>query len=202
MRSQAAASGPVRRRRDAGQDTGNRTGYGRGARSSICQPVRSASCAQAGTNWPGRSQSAPSPHTPYEEDCEGGVTATYELIDDATMQVVNLCDRASGDEQGVVGEAQVVGGNFNTFDVEFGEDSSASGVNYVVAAVGEEEDGQYPWAAVYSPEGNTGWILAREPELSEEDTQEAEASLSEVGVDLSQLSDTDQPPQTYHPSTE
>ncbi len=139
--------------------------------------------------------------TPYEQDCDGGVTATYTLIDDATMEVVNRCDReAGGDEQGVVGEAEVVNGNFNTFSVEFGEESGAPGVNYVVAAVGEAEGGQYPWAAVYSPDGNTGWILAREIELSEEERGAAEEALGEVGVDLSQLSNTAQPPQTYDPA--
>ncbi|MDF2799787.1 MAG: hypothetical protein K0R85_2531 [Devosia sp.] len=140
--------------------------------------------------------------TPYQEDCEGGVTATYNLLDETSVEVINRCDRASGDEQGVVGTAEVVNGNFNTFSVEFGEDSGAPGVNYVVAAVGEEEDGQYPWAAVYSPDGNTGWILAREPELGADDREEAEAALSEVGVDLAQLSDTAQPPQSYDPAAE
>jgi apolipoprotein D and lipocalin family protein len=141
--------------------------------------------------------------TPYQEDCQGGVTATYELLDAASMQVINRCDRADGDnEQGVVGEAEVVNGNFNTFSVEFGEDSGNPGVNYVVAAVGEEEGGHYPWAAVYSPEGNTGWILARDPELSAEDRQEAEAALKEVGVNLDELSDTAQPPQSYDPDAQ
>src|SRR5690554_4009194 len=90
--------------------------------------------------------------TPYQEDCEGGVTATYNLIDDATMEVINRCDRASGDPEGVVGEAEVVDGNFNTFSVEFGQDTGAPGINYIVAAVGDEEAEQYPWAAVYSPD--------------------------------------------------
>ena len=34
--------------------------------------------------------------TPYEADCQGGVTATYTLLDATTMQVINRCDRASG----------------------------------------------------------------------------------------------------------
>ena len=140
--------------------------------------------------------------TPYQEDCEGGVTATYNLIDDATVEVINRCDRASGDEQGVVGEAEVVDGNFNTFSVEFGDESGAPGVNYVVAAVGDEAEGEYPWSAVYSPDGNTGWILAREPDLSEEERQEAENALSEMGVDLSELSNTSQPPETYDPQAD
>lgn len=140
--------------------------------------------------------------TPYQEDCEGGVTASYQLIDDATVEVVNRCDRAAGDGQGVVGTAEVVNGNFNTFEVKFGEDSGAPGVNYVVAAVGEEKGDQYPWAAVYSPDGNTGWILARDTEISEEDRQQAEAALREVGVNLSALTDTRQPPETYDPTAE
>lgn len=138
--------------------------------------------------------------TPYEQGCMGGVTATYSLIDDTTVEVVNRCDRESGNEQDVVGQAEVVDGNFNTFSVQFGQESGAPGINYVVAAVGEEEDGQYQWAAVHSPDGNTGWILSREPNLAEEQRAEAEAALSELGVDLAQLSDTEQPPQTYDPA--
>jgi apolipoprotein D and lipocalin family protein len=139
---------------------------------------------------------------PYENDCEGGVTATYTLVDDSTVEVVNRCDRASGDEQGVTGQAEVVNNNFNTLEVQFGGESGAPGINYVVAAVGEEQDGEYPWAAVHSPEGNTGWILSREPEISQDDRNAAEAALEEVGVDLSQLSDTDQPPQSYDPASD
>ena len=69
-----------------------------------------------------------------------------------------------------------------------------------MAAVGDQEGGEYPWAAVYSPDGNTGWILAREPELGEDARQEAKVSLKEVGVDLNQLSETAQPPQIYDPT--
>ena len=102
----------------------------------------------------------------------------------------------------MIGEAEVANNNFNTFDVDFGADSGAPGVNYVVAAVGDDEAGQYPWAAVYSPQGNTGWILARDPELPQTDRQEAEAALREVGVDLTVLADTAQPPKTYDPKVQ
>lgn len=138
--------------------------------------------------------------TPYEADCEGGVTARYTIIDETTIGVENRCDRASGEPQGVVGEADVVDGNFNTFSVEFGEDSGAPGINYVVAAVGEAENGQYPWAAVHSPDDDTGWILSRTLELSEADRRLAEEALETVGVDLAELTDTPQPPQSYDPA--
>jgi apolipoprotein D and lipocalin family protein len=139
--------------------------------------------------------------TPYRQDCDGGVTATYTLLDETTIEVRNRCDRRGGDEEGVVGIAEVVNGNFNTFSVEFGG-AEAEAINYVVAAVGEEAGGQYPWAAVYSPDGNSGWILARQSELSEQDREDARSALDEVGVDLSTLADTSQPPRTYDPEAD
>lgn len=140
--------------------------------------------------------------TPYEQQCQGGVTATYSLIDDTTVEVKNRCDQPSDETQSIVGTADVVNGNFNTFSVELDQTSGAPGINYVVTAVGDEEDGKYPWAAVHSPDGNTGWILARDPNIDVDTRKEAEAALKEVGVDLSQLSDTQQPPQSYDPSAE
>src|SRR5690606_32906099 len=82
---------------------------------------------------------------PFQEQCEGGVTASYELVGETVMQVVNRCDLANGEVQGVSGEAEVAGGNFNTFSVELGQSSGGQGINYVVAAVGEVEADRYPW---------------------------------------------------------
>jgi len=66
-----------------------------------------------------------------------------------------------------------------------------------VAAASDIEDGKYQWAAVHSPEGPIGWILARSPEIDAETRQQAEAALEKAGVDVTQLSGTAQPPQTY-----
>lgn len=136
---------------------------------------------------------------PFQEMCAGGVTATYELIDEATVKVTNRCDAEGGETQGITGEAEVVNNNFNTLNVEFAIGEESQGVNYVVAAAGDIEDGQYQWAAVQSPEGPIGWILAREPQIDAETRQQAEAALAETGIDVSQLTDTAQPPQSYQP---
>ncbi len=137
---------------------------------------------------------------PFQEQCEGGVTAAYALTSETVMQVVNRCDVADGEVQSVAGEAEVQDGNFNTFDVQLGESPDDDGINYLVAAVGPVEEGAYSWAAVVSPDDNIGWILSRSPDLEAEDRDEAEASLEEAGVDVSQLSDTAQPPQNYDPA--
>lgn len=136
---------------------------------------------------------------PFQQRCDGGVTAQYSLIDDTTMEVVNRCDATGGETQSVRGEADVVDDNFNTFSVELG-DEGAHGINYVVAAASAVEDGQYQWAAVYSPDERIGWILSRSTDLDEEDRDRARSALEEAGVDVSELSDTPQPPKTYEHS--
>jgi apolipoprotein D and lipocalin family protein len=138
---------------------------------------------------------------PFQQQCTGGVTATYTLRSDSEVGVENRCDLASGETESATGSADVVDGNFNTFAVEI-EDSDAPGINYVVAAVGEPVEGQYSWAAVHSPDGDTGWILARDPDLPDDARADAEAALEDLGVDIAQLSDTAQPPQTYDPAAD
>lgn len=134
---------------------------------------------------------------PFQERCAGGVTADYTLIDDTTMQVVNRCDLPDGETQSVRGEAEVIDGNFNTFAVDLGDTDDAEGINYVVAAASDVQDGRYQWAAVYGPDDGIGWILSRSAEIETAAREQAEAALQEAGVDLAQLSDTPQPPETY-----
>ena len=136
---------------------------------------------------------------PFQDKCDGGVTATYNLVDTTTMQVVNRCDLPDGETQEVTGQAQVVDGNFNTFSVQIGDAQATPGINYVVAAASDVTDGSYQWAAVHAPDENIGWILSRSPELEAEAREKAETALQEAGVDVSQLSDTPQPPDTYQP---
>lgn len=137
---------------------------------------------------------------PFQEQCDGGVTAHYELLDAATMRVVNRCDLADGETQRVSGEAVVLDGNFNTFDVELTDENDAPGINYVIAAASDMEGGQYQWAAVFSPDDRIGWILSRTAELDTDAREDAEAALETAGVDISTLSDTAQPPETYEPT--
>jgi apolipoprotein D and lipocalin family protein len=139
--------------------------------------------------------------TPFQQQCAGGVTASYELADEDTVRVLNRCDLADGGTEGIEGSAEVADGNFNTFSVTFPQSPEAPGVNYVVAAVGEPEDGRYHWAAVHSPEAGLGWILSRDPDLDAAARQEAEDALAAAGLDPAALQDTPQPPETYDPAS-
>ncbi|WP_229582601.1 lipocalin family protein [Paracoccus sp. S-4012] len=136
---------------------------------------------------------------PFQAMCTGGTTALYELVDDETLRVLNRCDTAEGSAE-VEGTAEVVGGNLNTFNVQFPQSPDDQGVNYVIVAVGEPAGGAYPWAAVHSPEGGYAWILSRTPELDAAEREAAEAALAGAGADVSALKDTAQPPKNYDPA--
>lgn len=137
--------------------------------------------------------------TASEDQCAGGVTATYEMATPESVTVTNRCDSKSGEQQRVIGVAQVMNGNFNTFDVMFEGAVPSPGVNYVVAAASDIEEGLYQWAAVQSPEEGLGWILSRNPVIAPEARKAAEVALDEAGVDVGQMADTAQPPQSYWP---
>jgi apolipoprotein D and lipocalin family protein len=140
--------------------------------------------------------------TPYQEQCEGGVTALYELIAGDEVRVVNRCDTAGGEVSRVEGTAEEVGDGFRRFEVQIGPSPDDDRVNYVVEAVGPVEDGRHAWAAVSDGDGGTGWILAARPELDDAARDEARAALEDAGVDVGQLQDTSQPPENYDPDAD
>ncbi len=136
---------------------------------------------------------------PFQDRCDGGVTASYELNDDGTVGVTNRCDLPDGTVNSVEGTAEVVGDGFRRLNVDFPESPDEAGANYVVEAVGPIEDGRYAWAVVRGPGEGYGWILARSPDLSGEARDEAEAAMQESGLDTARLTDTPQPRQNYEP---
>jgi apolipoprotein D and lipocalin family protein len=136
---------------------------------------------------------------PFQEQCEGGVTALYEQIDAQTLRVLNRCDLPGGAVSSVEGLAEEVGDDFRRFEVSFDGAPEGEEVNYVVEAVGPVEEGRYAWAAVSDGDGDIGWILAPRPELAQDMRREARAALEEAGVDPQRLSETRQPPRNYDP---
>jgi apolipoprotein D and lipocalin family protein len=119
---------------------------------------------------------------PFQEQCEGGVTALYEQIDAQTVRVLNRCDLPGEDVSSVEGLAEEVGDNFRRFEVSFDGAPEGEEANYVVEAVGPVEDGRYAWAAVSDGDGGIGWILAPLPELAEDMRREARAALEKAAA--------------------
>jgi apolipoprotein D and lipocalin family protein len=136
---------------------------------------------------------------PFQEQCAGGVTALYEIIDETSLRVVNRCDLGNGEVASIEGTAQVLNERFNALEVDFPATPSEPGVNYLIEAVGPIENGRYAWAAVRSPDDDHGWILARSSELDEDARREAEQALEAADLDITRLTPTDQPPQAYDP---
>jgi apolipoprotein D and lipocalin family protein len=138
--------------------------------------------------------------TPFQEQCEGGVTALYEQIDAVTVSVVNRCDLPGGEISSVAGRAEEVGDSFRRFEVSFDGVPDGEEVNYVIEAVGPVENGRYAWAAISDGAGGTGWILSPRLDLDEMAREEATAALEAADVATQQLSVTPQPPRNYDPS--
>ncbi len=134
---------------------------------------------------------------PFQDQCDGGVTASYVIEDDGAIGVVNRCDLPDGTVNSVEGTAETVGDGFRRLKVDFPQSPEEEGANYVIEAVGPKEGDQYAWAVVRGPGEGFGWILARSPDVSEEVRAEAEAAMQAAGLDPARLSDTAQPPQNY-----
>jgi apolipoprotein D and lipocalin family protein len=138
---------------------------------------------------------------PFQAQCDGGVTARYD-IDDDTIRVLNRCDTAAGAPSSIEGTAEAVGEGIARLSVSFPGAPDDAGVDYRVVGLGPEEDGRYAWAAVVGGDREIGWVLARDTELDQSAREEAEAALEAAGIDRAALSDTPQPPQTYDPEAD
>lgn len=141
---------------------------------------------------------------PFEQNCDGGVTARYALADADTVSVLNRCDQPGGEVSRIEGSAEVLDESFTRLSVDFPQSPEDEvGANYVIEAVGPQQDGAYAWAVVRGAgegEGEgIGWILARDPELGADARAAAEAALEDAGIDPAALEETPQPPQNYDP---
>jgi apolipoprotein D and lipocalin family protein len=136
---------------------------------------------------------------PFQQRCDGGTTAHYEVVDDETLSVVNSCDLSGGEFERVEGTATVLNARFNAFDVEFPQSPPEEGPNYLIHALGPIEDGEYAWAVVRGPGEGYGWILSREPELDSDAFETAKDALVETGIDPDRRQMTSQPPRNYNP---
>ena len=122
---------------------------------------------------------------PFEEGCVG-VTAEYGLQDDGTVSVRNICRNADGSVKSAIdGTATVVGPG--RLKVSF------ASVPFVAAdywVLWTDED--YQTAVVGAPNGRSGWILNRSPQIREDRLQTAKDILRFNGYDLSLLQEVAQ----------
>lgn len=116
----------------------------------------------------------------FERGCVG-VTAEYQQIDDTRISVFNTCRNPDGSiKSEILGEAEIVAParlKVSFPSVPFGAS------DYWVLWVDEG----YRTAVVGAPNGKSGWILNREPQIPADRLQAAREILDFNGYDLDRL---------------
>lgn len=116
----------------------------------------------------------------FQDDCFRNTTATYALREDGRVTVVNRCIDAEGDTIEARGIAQVVDSESRSkLEVSF---VRILGINLFWGdywIIGLADD--YRYAVVGNPSRKYGWILTREPHLSDEDYESVRKLLQSQG---------------------
>lgn len=117
---------------------------------------------------------------PFERNCVGA-TAEYGKNDDGSISVFNTCYNADGSVRStIVGRADPVGPG--RLKVSFPSVPFVKSDYWVLWV-----DQDYRTAVVGAPNGRSGWILNRSPEISSDRLEAAKEILRANGYDLSRL---------------
>lgn len=112
----------------------------------------------------------------FQKQCDRNTTATYELQSDGTLSVINRCIESDGSEDSADGVARVVDTLTNArLEVSF---FSILGFHLFWGdywIIGLDED--YQFAVIGTPSRKYGWILCRQPKISDENMEKAFAIL-------------------------
>ena len=123
----------------------------------------------------------------FQKQCAGDTTATYSLLKDGRIEVLNQCRKSDGKMDDAKGKAKIADKKTNaklrvTFFWPFYGDYWIIGL-----------DPEYRWAVVGEPGRKYLWILSRTPEMQQSDYDEAIRIIREKGYDPSRLMKTPQP---------
>lgn len=125
----------------------------------------------------------------FQQRCAAEVTATYDLLDDGTIRVVNACLSAKGDTIRAEGRARLAerDGPASRLKVRFAPGFlsflSAVWADYWVLEVTEG----YTAALVGTPDRRYLWVLSRTPELDQSTWDRLLNTAATQGFDLSRV---------------
>ncbi len=127
----------------------------------------------------------------FQKNCAGGTTATYRLIKEGTVGVVNQCCTGDGKKKVAQGRAWVVSKETNaklkvSFFSILGFHPFAG--DYWIIDLGAD----YEYAVIGHPSRQLGWILSRTPSLSPEVLKGIAERLQAKGYDFSRFKMTNQ----------
>ena len=118
----------------------------------------------------------------FQDHCVRNVTAVYVPRDDGQINVINRCVKEDGSEDKSEGLARIEDTTSNAYlKVSFFSVLGWRPVwgDYMVVGLGDE----YEYALVGVPDRNYGWILSRDPQLSESEAEELLSQMLEKGYE-------------------
>ena len=125
----------------------------------------------------------------FQSDCDGNVTATYSLLDNGDIEVLNQCRKLNGDTSRAVGLARRAGDNApsSKLKVRF----APAFLSFLPFVWGNywviDLDPDYRYAVVGEPDRRYFWILSRTPTLDEGTMRHILDRAEQQGYDLSEL---------------
>lgn len=130
----------------------------------------------------------------FQKKCVGGSMAEYKTLKNGQIKVLNSCLTKKGKRDVAEGRAKVVDKATNaklrvTFAKIFGSWVFAFGGDYWVIDL----EPHYAYAVVGHPSREYGWILSRQPSLSDQDLINISNNLKKQGYDTCAFNMTPQP---------
>ena len=129
----------------------------------------------------------------FQKQCTGDTTATYEVLPDATVRVVNRCRTENNEFDEADGIARQIGGADSAkLEVRF----APGWLGFVPFVWGDywvvDLDPDYQLAAVSEPDRDYLWILSRTPKVETAKRAELLDRLAAMGFDTARLEATPQ----------
>ena len=123
----------------------------------------------------------------FEEGCVG-VTAEYTINPDGTVKVINTCRAGSLAAEPRSAEAVATVEGPGKLSVDFVPLIPFTDGAYWILDLDEG----YQTVVVGTPDGSAGWVLARQPQISEMRLQRGYDALTRNGYDVSKITRTPQ----------
>lgn len=123
----------------------------------------------------------------FQKHCVGNVTAEYTMLPEGKIKVINSCTKADGSMSVAEGRAKVVDNKTNAkLKVTF-----VKVIDWIFAFGGDywiiDLDADYKYAVVGEGKNKYGWVLSRDPFLSDNDLLVIAANLKAQGYDTCQF---------------
>ncbi len=130
----------------------------------------------------------------YQEQCVGDVTATYTVLEDGTVHVVNRCRATDGEMDDAVGKARRLSEDEPNTKLEVRFAPAILSFlpfvwgNYWIIDLAED----YSYSIVGEPNREYLWILCRTPKMDDAVYERLRGKVTELGYDATRLIKTRQ----------